>query len=485
MSGARARFPSRDPGVNLPRRFVLTGVVGSAMIVPVTGYLAGNESSSAFAQTLGNLAILLTAIFALVACALAARRRTAAARGWALMTLAVSLWTLGQTIYTYYGLTRNHVYPFPSAADAGFLSFAPVVAAALFAFPRPPALLISRLRGVLDALVITAEILVISDVTVLQPVREVIDLETLAGWTSLAYPVVDVTISSIVFSLGMRQARGRRLTWLCLGVGLVTLAVSDSLYVRLLAEGQTAITGTPLTGGWMLAFLLIGLATLAPTRAAPEVVGRDLALGLQLIPYVPVLGVLMVLGVDEVTEDYVLLGAAALLLLFVTVRQVMIIYENASLTSDLEARVAARTAELNTLGSIVTSSSDAIVGVSLDNVITAWNPAAERLYGHRAADVVGRTSGFLAPNGDQGVQELLARAKAGQDLGGSEMEWTRPDGSTVPIAVTVSPIVADDGVAGISIFGQDIRSGSARRGPWSRRGRRRWSPLGSSQSSLQ
>ena len=96
-----------------------------------------------------------------------------------------------------------------------------------------------------------------------------------------------------------------------------------------------------------------------------------------------------------VTDDAFVVAMATLLLIFVSIRQVMIICENVSLTSDLEARVAARTAELNTLGSIVTSSGDAIVGLSLDGVIIAWNPAAEQLYGHRAEEVIGRPPDLL------------------------------------------------------------------------------------------
>ena len=46
----------------------------------------------------------------------------------------------------------------------------------------------------------------------------------------------------------------------------------------------------------------------------------------------------------------------------------------------LEKEVAASTVELNRIASIVTSSRDAIVGLSLDGLVTSWNPAAEKLY---------------------------------------------------------------------------------------------------------
>ena len=68
------------------------------------------------------------------------------------------------------------------------------------------------------------------------------------------------------------------------------------------------------------------------------------------MPYVPVLGAMIVLGLGGVVSDTFLLVGGVLLLIVVTVRQVMIVWENVTLTRDLEAKVAARTAELTTLG---------------------------------------------------------------------------------------------------------------------------------------
>jgi two-component system, sensor histidine kinase and response regulator len=44
------------------------------------------------------------------------------------------------------------------------------------------------------------------------------------------------------------------------------------------------------------------------------------------------------------------------------------------------------------LGAIVASSVDAIVGTNPDSIVTDWNPAAERLFGYTAAEIVGRHS---------------------------------------------------------------------------------------------
>ena len=335
-----------------------------------------------------------------------------------------------------------------------YLGYSVPVIAALFAFPRPPALLISRFRQILDALVITIGLLFISEATVLHTVWEKGSLQTLAGWSGLAYPIADLAICSVVFTLGMRQPPENRLTWLCMGTGLVILALIDSIYVRLLADGQTNLTATALVAGWMAAPVLVGLATLIPRRETAK--ARDFSLPAQLIPYVPVVGAVVVLATGALADDSFLLVAGIALLVVVMVRQVMIVYENVSLTRDLEAKVAARTSQLTTLGSIVTSSSDAIIGLSLDGVITAWNPAAEQLYGHRAVDMIGSPPDFLASADHEGVNSLLVRARQGEVLGAYEVDWSRPDGSKVPVALGVSPIHDGDVVRGISIFGQDI-----------------------------
>ena len=428
-------------------------VLGLAAIGAITLYLKSHDHSDGSSQTIGNLAILAAGLFGAACCALAARRRTAASRAWTLLAVATGLWAAGMAVYTFYGLSRDHAYPFPSLADVGLLGYSIPAVAGLFAFPRPRT---SWLRLLLDSLVITTAILFISHSTVLQKVVQVSDLGTVAGWVTIAYPIVDIFIASTVLSLGMRQPPGQRLTWLCLGGGLVVLALSDSAYVAMLADGQTAITGGPLVGGWMLAMFLIGLAALIPAGTIAIESRQAHGLVLEMIPYAPVLAAVVVSTSFSVHRHGFLQVDGILLLIFVTLRQVIIVHENVRLTGNLEDQVAARTAELGTLGSIVTSSREAIVGVSIDRVVLAWNPAAERLYGHRAADVLGRRPEFLSPSALAEVERLLGAAENGSELAGYETDWLRPDNSRVPVAITVSPIIHGDAVTGISFFAHDI-----------------------------
>jgi PAS domain S-box-containing protein len=49
------------------------------------------------------------------------------------------------------------------------------------------------------------------------------------------------------------------------------------------------------------------------------------------------------------------------------------------------------------LAAIVESSDDAIMGKTLDGAIVSWNPGAERMYGYKAKEMVGKPVSLLVP----------------------------------------------------------------------------------------
>src|SRR5207249_1501582 len=67
------------------------------------------------------------------------------------------------------------------------------------------------------------------------------------------------------------------------------------------------------------------------------------------------------------------------------------------------------------LAAIVDSSDDAIIGKTLDGVITSWNEGAQRIFGYSAEEVMGKPISMLLPPGRHGEEpQILERLKAGE-----------------------------------------------------------------------
>ncbi|MDQ0618384.1 PAS domain-containing hybrid sensor histidine kinase/response regulator [Arthrobacter globiformis] len=204
--------------------------------------------------------------------------------------------------------------------------------------------------------------------------------------------------------------------------------------------------------------MLIALAPLTPQGQTVRPESRVYALALELLPYLPVIGAVLVFAgphVHELDPFLVVAGTAGLVL--VLARQMLIIFENNRLTTGLERDVVARTKELEGLAAIVNSSADAIIGLNPEGVVTSWNPGAEKLYGYSAADVIGTDVGFLLPE-HRRPGKLRALAAIAEGLGSRsyESEFLRQDGSLVPVSLTISPIRGAKGLSGIATIAQDI-----------------------------
>ena len=98
------------------------------------------------------------------------------------------------------------------------------------------------------------------------------------------------------------------------------------------------------------------------------------------------------------------------------------------------------------LASIVESSHDAIVGMTSDGVITSWNPAAARLYGYPAKDIIGKPAQLTVPPERRAeLGAVLARIMAGEEVERDLTERVCQDGTVVTVSQTISPIIDDTG----------------------------------------
>src|SRR6202049_3648958 len=97
------------------------------------------------------------------------------------------------------------------------------------------------------------------------------------------------------------------------------------------------------------------------------------------------------------------------------------------------------------LAAIVESSDDAIIGKTLQNVITSWNAGAERLYGYSAEQMVGRSISLLVPiDRPDEFKEILAKVKAGARVEHLETKRVHKNGSLIDVSLTVSPVRGAD-----------------------------------------
>src|SRR3954447_13361424 len=112
----------------------------------------------------------------------------------------------------------------------------------------------------------------------------------------------------------------------------------------------------------------------------------------------------------------------------------------------------------NLLAAIVESSADAIISEDLDGRIETWNRAAERLFGYSAEEVIGKPVSILAPpERTNEMPEILARVRRGERVENYETVRQRKDGSTLHVALTVSPIRDSSGlIIGASKILRDI-----------------------------
>jgi two-component system, chemotaxis family, CheB/CheR fusion protein len=128
-----------------------------------------------------------------------------------------------------------------------------------------------------------------------------------------------------------------------------------------------------------------------------------------------------------------------------------------SAAEDITAR--RREEEAKTLlAAVVESSDDAILSQTLDGTILSWNAAAERMYGYRAKEALGKSVAMLIPAGRAHEHsDLLDNIREGKQIRRLETVHVRMDGREIDVSLSIAPLRSSSGqILGASTIARDI-----------------------------
>jgi PAS domain S-box-containing protein len=124
---------------------------------------------------------------------------------------------------------------------------------------------------------------------------------------------------------------------------------------------------------------------------------------------------------------------------------------------DITERKRAETAAMR-LAAVVQSSHDAVAAKTLNGIITDWNQSAERIFGYKPKEIIGKSVLTLIPKDRQDEeQEILRRIRHGESLDHYETVRRRKDGQLIDVSLTISAIKNPKGeIVGVSKIARDI-----------------------------
>jgi len=421
-------------------------------------------------QAISNFGLIAAAGAAGITCIRTARFSSPQQqRMWKLLGFSALSWGSGQAAWTWYETVLGRDVPFPSLADVGYLAAPPLAAAALISLPFAAQSLVGRLRQVLDGLMIAASLLLASWVLVLSPLFRAGGDDLTSQVISLAYPIGDVVVGTIVlFVLARaRMGRGTRGTPLpLLGGGLVAIAVADSGFVYLTASGSYS-SGALIDAGWFLGYLLILLAARKPEDEEVDEDETETSvdrMGL-FLPYIAVVGALAVSSVAQLqqgTLDSFAAWCRSFIILALVGRQVLSLLENLSLARHLEARVIERTTELRAseqrFQALVQHSSEVVILVGSSANVEYVSESMTRVFGYSEAHLLGRPlTQILDPDPGIRLREGLAEVSE-RPYGVLELELPlrHRDGHHCTVQFTITNLLDNPSVGGLVLNTRDI-----------------------------
>ncbi|MFJ3824728.1 putative bifunctional diguanylate cyclase/phosphodiesterase [Streptomyces nodosus] len=240
-----------------------------ALAVLCAGYAVGSAlgwGSRNAALFMGDFGLSVAAGAAAVSCLLYARSRRSHVRpAWLLFALSSTMAALGNGVWGWYELVLGRPVPSPSCADLFFLCFAPPAVVGLLVLARRPHTTSGWVCLGLDAWLIGGSLLTLSWSLALAQTARFEGPSVARTALSLAYPLLDIALISMVVALHFRRSTVNR-SAVNTAIGALALTVMcDALFTSPLLHNSYQ-SGQLLDAGWFSGSLLLAYAPWAGGR---------------------------------------------------------------------------------------------------------------------------------------------------------------------------------------------------------------------------
>jgi diguanylate cyclase (GGDEF)-like protein/PAS domain S-box-containing protein len=400
----------------------------TALFALIIGFNLGGEQFALYVDDVGEL---VAAAWAGWACIQAGRRAPARGRPWRMLGTGVLCWAAGEAVWSWLELVQHRSDLFPSLADVGFLAFVPLAIWAIACLAEAPAGLLSKLRGIMEAALVGSALLYLSWIAVLDQIYHDTTQHLSTRAVSLAYPGGDIVVAVVALMAISRATRRGQSSLAWVGFGALALALSDSAFAYLSQTGAYGATQL-IDAGWVLGFVLIGTGATRSRAVAVPVAEDDLRppsrLAL-LAPFAmvsPAIALRMHLlshGLQDLDRQVIYMVMVCALLANI----IVVLLENHSLMSTLDARVHARSAEVRTaerrLFTLVQDLSEVVLVCDADYVVRYASDSAGQVLGRSPADLAGSAITAVAAGRDK--EHLLAAVRQAAEQGApSSIDFT-------------------------------------------------------------
>jgi two-component system sensor histidine kinase UhpB len=99
------------------------------------------------------------------------------------------------------------------------------------------------------------------------------------------------------------------------------------------------------------------------------------------------------------------------------------------------------------LATLVEASPVSIIAFDRDRVVRSWNAAAERIFGWRAAEVIGRPNPTATGELARDFEALIEQCLTGQSITDVEQRRIRKDGEYIDVSISMAPLHDGQGIA--------------------------------------